>query len=462
VTDEGHSGRRGPATLLRTLTGVDEELLGTIRTERPRYTAMGGVVLGTALMAMFSLTVALLSVFDGFNISILLFVPIWGAFILCLDRWLMASSSAPRAGARLLKLLPRLVLSIIFGVVIAEPLLLGVFHTAVEQQVRDSRIEAAGELDSDLKFCNPLPGKRAPAPADASKHTPDCGDKKITVATRVPAIQDQIDQTNANITKLKATTSADDAKLAQLNKTANQECGGVKTSETTGHVGEGPNCHRDRGTANQFRTDHQIQQHHDTLTADQNQLDSLTKQLSQAQEAEGQAINAAITERVDDFKDTQRSIGLLERFAALGTLVDSDGHMHKAQWALRLFFITVDALPVLLKFFSGYTPYDQVATERVTAQRRVQRVASESERRRGVIQEQLARIQMNAEHASAIGKVEFDARIRNIDVEVLREDLTDARAAYLLGESATMPLPGPVGGTVGDRRRPGLDEEPRP
>jgi hypothetical protein len=132
--------------------------------------------------------------------------------------------------------------------------------------------------------------------------------------------------------------------------------------------------------------------------------------------------------------------------------------MHKAQWALRLFFITVDALPVLLKFFSGYTPYDQVAAERVTAQRRVQRVASETERRRGVIQEQLARIQMNAEHASAIGKVEFDARIRNVDVEVLREDLTDARAAYLLGESATMPLP--AAPQQRGRGQRGPDEEP--
>jgi len=458
VTEDGRS--LGPATLLRKLTGVDEDLLSTIRTERPRYTAMGGVVLGTALMAMFSLTVALLSVFDGFHVSILLFVPIWGAFILSLDRWLMANSSAPRAGARLRKLLPRLLLSIIFGVVIAEPLLLGVFHTAVVQQVRVSRNEAAGQLEADLKACNPLPGKPPAAPAaDASRHTPDCSDKKITVSTQVPAIQAQIDRTNANMKSLKTTTDAEDAELARREKTANQECGGVKTTETTGRVGQGPNCRRDRKKANQYRADSQIEKHHDTLTADQIQLDSLTKKLSQAQEAEGKAIDQEITERVGKFTDAQRDIGLLERFAALGTLVDADAHMHKAQWALRLFFITVDALPVLLKFFSGYTPYDQVATERVAAQRRVQRVVGETERRRGVIQEQLARIQMNAEHASAIGKVEFDARIRNVDVEVLREDLTDARAAYLLGESATMPLPV---APRRDRNHHDQDEEPRP
>ena len=38
------------------------------------------------------------------------------------------------------------------------------------------------------------------------------------------------------------------------------------------------------------------------------------------------------------------------------------------------------------------------------------------------------------------GFEEFDARMRNIGVDVLREDLIDRRAAYLLGDSATVPL----------------------
>jgi hypothetical protein len=434
------------SALLRRLTGVDEDLLDTVATERPRYTAMGGVVLGTALMAMFSLTVALLAVFDGFHPSILLFVPLWGAFILCLDRWLMASSAAPTAGARLGKLAPRLALSIIFGIVIAEPLLLGVFHTAVEQRVRDDRIASAGGFDADLKYCNPLPGKPAPSPPDSGKSTPDCGDKRITVQTRVPAIKQQIDGVNADITALKITTDADDREYERLQNMARKECNGTKSDVTTGRVGQGPNCRRLRGEADRYHREHHMKANQSTLTGYQNRVGRLTQDLGKAQQAEGELISKAIADRVDDYKGNQRDIGLLERFAALGALVDLDSHMHTAQWALRLFFITVDALPVLLKFFSGYAVYDRVVADRVTAQRRVQRVASETERRRGVIQEQLARLQMNAEHASAVGKVEFDARIRNVDVEVLREDLTDARAAYLLGESPTMPLPMARGG----------------
>ena len=43
---------------LRAVTGVDEEILAEIPTERPRYSAMGGVILGTSLAAMLSMGIA--------------------------------------------------------------------------------------------------------------------------------------------------------------------------------------------------------------------------------------------------------------------------------------------------------------------------------------------------------------------------------------------------------------------
>ncbi len=126
--------------------------------------------------------------------------------------------------------------------------------------------------------------------------------------------------------------------------------------------------------------------------------------------------------------------------------------MRAAEWALRLFFVGVDSLPVLLKFLNGFSSYDRVLADRAAAQRRAQRVATETERRRRLIQEELARIQMNAEHASAVNKVEFDARMRHVDVEVLRENLTDSRAEYLLHDSPTLPLTTvpPAAGRPGD------------
>jgi len=44
--------RRGPGRLLRVLAGVDETVLDHAPSERPRYTALGGVVLSTATVAL--------------------------------------------------------------------------------------------------------------------------------------------------------------------------------------------------------------------------------------------------------------------------------------------------------------------------------------------------------------------------------------------------------------------------
>lgn len=444
--------RRGQA--LRVLTGAAEDVLDSVPSERARYTAMGGVVLGTAIIAMFSMTVALICVFDGFHPSILLFVPVWGGFILFLDRWMMSSAASPQAGERARKLVPRLLLSIIFGVVIAEPLLLGVFQSAIEQRVRDDRIVSSGQYETDLKKCNPPPGTPEADSSAPGRNATTCNDKRINVQTDAPAKDKELADVNADIKPLKADVDADDKKYAELEALARKECNGSDGEGLSGKVGQGPNCLRLRGEAEKFHSDQRIDVNHAKLTELNDRLVVLTRELGASRAGEGTKINDAIARKVADYNSNQREIGLLERLGALGDLVDENTYMHYAEWALRLFFIVVDALPVIIKFLTGCTAYDQIIADRVNSQRRVQRVIHETERRRGVIQESLARHQMVAEHAAAIDKVEVDARMRNVDVEVLREDLTDARAEYLLHDSPTLPLsvvPPPRGGIGGDR-----------
>jgi hypothetical protein len=443
---------RGPARLLRVLTGADEDLLDTVPTERARYTAMGGVVLGTAVMAMFSMAVALICVFDGFNASILIFVPIWGTFILFLDRWMMSSAAARGGGARLRKLLPRLVLSIVFGVIIAEPLLLGVFHTAIEERVADDRAQSLIKRQSDLSRCNPLPG--APVARNApDPNGPACKDLRLSVQTGVPAKDKQLADVTAQRDQQQKDNDADDKQYADLEEKARRECNGTKGTGLSGRTGQGPNCRRLRQEADKFHADHQIDAHHRKLTALNQQIDTITGQLAGDRSTTGDKISKAIADDVAGRRAKQKDIGLLERLAALGHLVHDDSHVHAAEWALRLFFIGVDSLPVLLKFLSGFSAYDHVVHDRVTAQRRGQRVASETERRRLVIQEELARHQMNAEHYSAVSKVDFDARMRHVDVEMLREELTDSRASYLLHDTPTLPIAVPPRGRPDDTGR---------
>jgi hypothetical protein len=54
------------------------------------------------------------------------------------------------------KIVSRLALAILLGVMLAEPLLLGIFHTAVEERVAASRQESILRLESELRLCNGL------------------------------------------------------------------------------------------------------------------------------------------------------------------------------------------------------------------------------------------------------------------------------------------------------------------
>ena len=88
----------GFGRVLRIATGVREDMLAVVPSERAKYTSMGGVVAGTAIMAMLSMSAALYFVFGRFEWFIVAAVPVWGLFIISLDRWLMSSAPSGDGG----------------------------------------------------------------------------------------------------------------------------------------------------------------------------------------------------------------------------------------------------------------------------------------------------------------------------------------------------------------------------
>src|SRR5262249_23062243 len=128
--------RIGLGVLLRRLAGVQEDTLDVVPGERARYTSMGGVVLGTAAIATISMGVAMYIVFVPRASPVVIVFPavftaLWGLFILNLDRWLMSTVVERDGWTRVVRFLPRIILAVIFGVIIAEPLLLGVYNSAI-------------------------------------------------------------------------------------------------------------------------------------------------------------------------------------------------------------------------------------------------------------------------------------------------------------------------------------------
>jgi Domain of unknown function (DUF4407) len=129
------TGRRGVGRGLRMLVGVDEELLRYVPTERHQYNALGGQILSTATIAGFSMIVALSQVLGHGSPVIVPSAIVWALFVLSLDRWLLSSSTSARWTRRMSLLLPRFVLALLLGVLIAEPLILRVFQPAIEQEL---------------------------------------------------------------------------------------------------------------------------------------------------------------------------------------------------------------------------------------------------------------------------------------------------------------------------------------
>jgi hypothetical protein len=102
--------------------------------ERAKFTALGGTVLGTALLEAIALFIAMGIVLDRYNVLILLPALIWGVFALNLDRWLVSIVIGPSALRAFLQMLPRLVLAFAFGVVVAEPVILLIFESSIQHQ----------------------------------------------------------------------------------------------------------------------------------------------------------------------------------------------------------------------------------------------------------------------------------------------------------------------------------------
>ncbi|MDQ1743908.1 MAG: hypothetical protein QOE23_2247 [Pseudonocardiales bacterium] len=411
-------------SLLRRPTGVDERILTTMPTERGRYTAMGIVVLATALLAMLSMGISVFSVFGTFEWVIIPIVVVWGGFILGLDCYLMSTV------IRLWKMLPRVLLAVAFGFMIAEGLLLGLFHTAIEERVHDDRVAAAATLEGNLKRCNPVPGIDAPAPKSGCEQAT----LVVNVNPQPAALLRQQAEETQRAKVLQPTVDRDAATYAHLEDLARRECDGVAGPGLTGVPGVGYECRRLRNQADTFYADHSIKKNQDELTRLNRDISSFPRRITAAQSRFTTVRDALIESKRKELIAGQKEIGLLERVRALGHLAAEDPHVRNAQWGLRVFLVLVDSLPVLLKYLSGVTPYDRRAAARIETQQRAGRNSDQTELLQNAAQEEAKRQQIRAVAAQQRQHPVGPAAGSAPDLEL--ERAIAARAAQLLRRDA--------------------------
>jgi len=346
----------GPSRRIRILTGVTESTLDRVPTERSRYTALACVMVGTSLLGGISMLFALSELSGGLQSWCVPLALFWSAFVLLVDRWLVSSMAGSRLRSRLPAALVRLLVATMIGFVIAEPLVLQIFHIAVETQVRTERQQNLDRVQAALVACNPTAGHpAAAAPAGFS-----CADLRLSV--NAPAGDDlaQIGNLKNDESAVQAQIDAIGAKLDQYYQIMRQECDGVSGPGLTGKVGNGPACGKDQQAYSDYRNTHptgvlisQRDAYMQQIAALQTKVDAETKN------TDGQ-IRTAIQQRLAAETPVDAEIGLVERFNALNHLMTDSSVVAAAAWLLRFFFILIDCLPVLVKLASGATPYDRL------------------------------------------------------------------------------------------------------
>ncbi|KRD18891.1 MULTISPECIES: DUF4407 domain-containing protein [unclassified Streptomyces] len=351
------TGRRrlDAARRLRTLTGVDEELLARVRYERSKYTALGGVVLGTSVIAGFSMWNFATEALGRVSVAALVPTVIWMLFVLNLDRWLVTPQ--PNARRRVGPLLTRLLIALLLGAVIAEPLVLRIFQTAVEQHVADERTRVVDELRTNLVRCNPVPSTTRTAVPKG------CGTTYILSFGATPGEQaEELAALRSDATTLQKRVDVDTTRLEAIDSEVRDECRVLIRMASTGLYQRTSECRRLRDKARDYRTTHHTGENEKRLAGMHSRISGIEAGLTSSRTAFLKTRADGIERRLDAERAKQKEIGALERIRALDELASGNAVLFVGIWLVRLLFVLLDVLPVLVKYLSGETAYDRMLT----------------------------------------------------------------------------------------------------
>jgi hypothetical protein len=384
-------------------------------------------VLGTATMAALSMLDALDQVFGPIWPVLVLVALFWGAFICGIDRWLIASTHGARSGQWHV-FLPRFFLALLFGVIIATPLVLTVFGSEVVSRAQNDQSEALLKYESQLKQCNPLPNASATAIAAAGSGA--CAQFRVPVANpaigtdkAIAAEQQQLDQLNKLI-------ASDNKQIANLNSIARDECNGVQGTGLSGVVGVGPNCNRDRQKADAFTSTSDVAKLQGDVTSLDNKIAAQTVTAGQQTQTYSANISSAVANLVTTKKQQEGRIGLLNRIEALGELAATHFVIAAATVLLALFIIAIDCLPVLSKMMSGMTRYDKILEFRLRIAERMAADTLKLTERKATSRDEIELNKIESQVRSELERIDEASRFERAK----RDAELDRQIAYLAAE----------------------------
>lgn len=389
---------RTPGSRARTLAilgGAEGEILDRVPGETPRFVQMFFVLAGTALVSAISMLFALTT---GVQAAIWLAVPlalIWALIIFNLDRFLTSTMTSTRSVWKLIGLaIPRVIMAAIIGFVVAEPLVLQIFHNDIAREVASTNIT---QSQSDQEALETGPEKIALDAASAR-----VAELENQAATGIVAGTDSSSATEsaaqATVDDLTAKMTAQQAVIDQARALYQCELTGEGAGTVPGCTGvNGEGASSDAAQAQlaeaqqtydalaaQLRTANEelaaagTAAAENTSASESQNREQAQSQLPGARDTYDQAL-AAYNARADAVaQGNAGAVGLLSQISGLNRLSEKEPTILWAHILIAALFFMIELLPVLVKVLTSYGDpnlYEkaaairrQVALDRVTAE----------------------------------------------------------------------------------------------
>lgn len=345
--------------LLIFLSGARPDVLARCPSEMGKFMGLGGAVLTTSSLAAVSLSFVLTSALSVNPAVAVIMGLLWGLVVLSRDRWLVASIAA-HGTRRLVFALPRLLLSLLLGIVISTPLVLQIFKPEIDAQVVAIKKARADTFQQQLSR------------GDDARETA----RLRQVVTQLQKVIDSGGQ--------KAIDPAKDPKMASLiadrdrvRRQANQyydnwqcELYGTGCSSTSGAVGSGP---RARQLQEKYQSvSHQAEQLNAQIDQRKRELTQISASAAKTRLAQAKADLPGYLAQLDrhlrqqeqlraDFETENRGqAGLLLRLEALEAVSAKNATLNTARLLLFLLLVLIECLPVIAKLMHRPGNYERV------------------------------------------------------------------------------------------------------
>lgn len=292
---------------LITCSGVDQKVLEECPTDHNKYVGIGGTIFFTGLLAFFSASYAVYTIFDNYILAAF-FGVVWGLMIFNLDRYIVSSMKSRGSWWRdFFVAFPRLLMAVLLAIVISKPLELKIFEKEITAELEIMKQEVFKRQESQVaaRYMNSID----------------------TLKGEIEGLRNQIVQ------KTSVRDSLAQAALAEADGTGGSQIRNM-----------GPIYRAKKETAEnaQRELDAAIAQVMPIIVGKQQQIDTLQAQMS------------GEVRRMD--RDNYG--GMAARMEALDRLGQDSRAIFLASWFIMLLFIAIETAPIFTKLIAQRSPYD--------------------------------------------------------------------------------------------------------